>query len=570
MRLISLAVVTLLTGCNTVDETCDAGDVDCWFEHLEVTSEGLEVERFPGRTITGGGAVVPTAGNISRDALLWAVGEGGLIVVDDDRQGWLRQDSGITSTLSSVWAAANNDVWAGGAGELLHYDGVSWKHVADPVTVSAISGSGPDDVWFATGPGGLVHFDGAGFATVDTGFPDQLLSVWVAAAGDVWAGGFAGALLHWSGGQWARVQSGTSNDVRAIHGLSPNDVYLAAGQLMRGGTGGFTEVRADFGANALHANAGQLWAIGTSARFVRGSPPSFADGETSRPGNGVYFDGAQAFAVEAQGQIEVVRADGISIGATSVGAQALLAIHGVAQPRATSTRPTIVIEGNLDGGLEFEPGEQKKLTISYDDPCGATPGICMQVCSGSTRCSSGVICTRQKPDGLVKGRFTLGVRYSAAPRPEEEPLQALIGVLDCGCSGCRQELANPDEEISFGATLRFDQFLLPLPDTQSATGGGSGGSSGAGGGGGSNTCDHCVTGQRCSACGSGTACGGKTCCAAGETCVGTTCRSSPTSGHSLITIQECGATARYTVRCSNGGCCPTCTTCNSDGTCSLP
>jgi hypothetical protein len=558
MRHLLLAVIAL-SACQTVDDTCDAGDVDCWLAHLEVSSAGLTVERFPGRAINGGGGMAPT-GAVSTRALLWAVGTSGTILAADQR-GWTAQDSGTAVTLRSAWAAALNDVWAGGEGELLHFDGVQWKQVATGLdVVTGISGSAADDVWFAAGTGGLLHFDGAGFSSIATGLSEPTASVWVPTRGEVWAGGARGALAHLRDGQWRRETSTVTAPIAAIHGPSSAEVFLAAGSLLHGGDGGFAPVTPNLGLAAVHANGGLVWAVASAGTLVHGPP--FATQQVSSRPNAVFFDGALAFLVGPAGAIEAYGTDGALLGATApVSTPVLYAITGVERTPAPKFTPKLTWDG--DASVRLAPGAAGTIPIGFDDPCGATPGVCIQLCSRSSRCSSGIICTQQKRDDLVKGHLTLGVRYSAAPSAALEDLDLVIGALDCGCSGCTSQLAS-DGGITFGGSVRVPVALEPLPAKKPPSG------AGGGGGGGASTCDHCVTGGQCSACGSGTACGGKTCCSPGETCSGVSCRTSSSSGHSLTTVQECGATPRYTVQCGGGGCCPTCMTCNSDGTCSLP
>ena len=324
----------------------------------------------------------------------------------------------------------------------------------------------------------------------------------------------------------------------------------------RSAENGFAKITADLGLVGLDVRNGQVWAAGSGGVVTS---PSYAPRPVSAAGNGVFFDGLAAFVVERGGQVEAYSAEGSLLGSSPASTGALLAITGVlASLPGDAPQPRLTWEGGA--AVRLAPGASTTIALGFEDPCGATPADCVQICARSSRCSSGVICTSAKKDALVNGHVTLGVRYSAAPSPGLEELELLIAPMSWDGKG-------------FGGSVRVPIALEPIPakvTPQTGGGGGTGGGSSSGGGGGSSSCGHCVSGQSCSACGSGTSCGGKTCCSPGETCSGTTCRTSATSGHSGTTVQQCGATARYTVQCGGGGCCPTCMTCNSDGTCNLP
>lgn len=77
-----------------------------------------------------------------------------------------------------------DDAWALGSGGVLHWDGTSWRGVSLPrgrgASYSAISASGPNDVWLAgvrTGPligantrglsTAVAHFDGRRWTVMD-------------------------------------------------------------------------------------------------------------------------------------------------------------------------------------------------------------------------------------------------------------------------------------------------------------------------------------------------------------------------------------------------------------------
>jgi len=101
-----------------------------------------------------------------------------------------KSELGLPLSLQSVWVVASNDVWSVTAeGYVLHHDGTSWT------TAHRIHGA--------------------------------LSTVW-ATATEVWAGGDLGFLLHRNAaGEWSRVETGYTSRIRAIAGMSEQDVWFA-------------------------------------------------------------------------------------------------------------------------------------------------------------------------------------------------------------------------------------------------------------------------------------------------------------------------------------------------------
>ncbi|MDF2695121.1 MAG: Type fimbrial biosis protein PilY1, partial [Labilithrix sp.] len=73
------------------------------------------------------------------------------------------------------------------------------------VTLSAIWGSGPNDVWAVGSAGTIAHYDGTRWAVLpkaDGGTEQTLFTVWGSGPNDVWAGSTERVLLHCDG--WDR------------------------------------------------------------------------------------------------------------------------------------------------------------------------------------------------------------------------------------------------------------------------------------------------------------------------------------------------------------------------------
>jgi len=108
----------------------------------------------------------------------------------------------------AVWASGPSDAWAVDGTHVFHWDGAAWSQVvglpAWPVTPSAISGTGPRDVWVTGGlyyasaisyHGATAHFDGTGWSIEDLG-EDRPVKAVLATATDVWAVGLEGMVLR--------------------------------------------------------------------------------------------------------------------------------------------------------------------------------------------------------------------------------------------------------------------------------------------------------------------------------------------------------------------------------------
>jgi hypothetical protein len=197
------------------------------------------------------------------------------------------QDSGIEAltedasraqtsdiSLTSVWGAAHDDVWAvGSAGSMYHFDGKRWQQQErlTEADLTSVHGSKPDDVW-AVGVDIVLHFDGTAWSVPLEGMSETLLGVWESSADDVWMVGLAweldqGVIRHWDGEQW------TWSTLRGVSSLwdvwnSPDGTLWIGGSAI-GGSGFLAHAReeelsrASYGGKSLRAiwgsTAADLW-----------------------------------------------------------------------------------------------------------------------------------------------------------------------------------------------------------------------------------------------------------------------------------------------------------------------
>ncbi|MBX7196747.1 MAG: hypothetical protein K1X94_32140 [Sandaracinaceae bacterium] len=140
------------------------------------------------------------------------------------------------NSLSGVWGAAADDVWAVGTlGTILHFDGATWSAVPSGTTtgLNAVWGSGADDVWavggesFWTftdeGTGVLLHWDGTRWSTTMPG-SRGLFGVWGTSASDVWAVGHD-TILHYDGATWTRQPTDMPYALYSVYAAAPDDVW---------------------------------------------------------------------------------------------------------------------------------------------------------------------------------------------------------------------------------------------------------------------------------------------------------------------------------------------------------
>lgn len=84
-----------------------------------------------------------------------------------DGVSWSSSKSGTVDDLSDVFGFAANDVWAVGAGTVIHWNGATWAPPAAPfpgTMARHLWGAAPDDLWIQ-GDTAAYHWNGASFTT---------------------------------------------------------------------------------------------------------------------------------------------------------------------------------------------------------------------------------------------------------------------------------------------------------------------------------------------------------------------------------------------------------------------
>ena len=182
---------------------------------------------------------------------VWAVGEygGWNLVLNWNGIEWQYIPTGQYGALRSVVALASDDIWAVGDGGIVHWDGLQWSRVPEPVVsttgirvyrgIAAVTAS---DMWIVggvlDGPSWrpvTLHWNGQAWTLVPSPSFSQniiLSDVAVVSGTDVWA--VAGdwrnrAILHWDGLTWSVVDFPpgvpASSALRSVTARAANDVW---------------------------------------------------------------------------------------------------------------------------------------------------------------------------------------------------------------------------------------------------------------------------------------------------------------------------------------------------------
>jgi hypothetical protein len=237
-----------------------------------ITGAGDEIRRYDGTTWTLSryqpGEELRAIFALDKTSV-WVVGDAGLIL-HYDGAAWLPEVSPVSRQFMAVWASSATNVWAAGAlGTVLHRNaGGGWDDLTTGTmeTLTGISGSSKDDVWFVgIGTTGL-HWDGTRFVdaaiepsasaititsgvswaagragglnrrvqeswvATPNGFSENIFKVHGRAANDAWAVGDNGFVLHFDGTAWTPVDTGGSKSLRGVFAINEDEVWVVGEQ----------------------------------------------------------------------------------------------------------------------------------------------------------------------------------------------------------------------------------------------------------------------------------------------------------------------------------------------------
>lgn len=255
----------------------------------------------------------------------FAVGQDG-IILQRSGQAWNVVASGTSRTLRSVLETQNvgtalplAERWAlGDNGTLIHWDGTSWKSILqseDTVigtsNLTAIAGSGENDVWVAGKD--LFHWDGVSwkYAQEIEPIPKNIQAIWCASS-EFCAALSTSSFFQWDGHIWSEVSAPFTIGANvfatnsSIYGYSASNFWVGARDGVYHWDGKNWALEQDSPANAWYLSGdsfGNLWATSASVRWKYRKDGIWTD----RPWGAVPLDGVfpnRARSIVSYGLIE--------------------------------------------------------------------------------------------------------------------------------------------------------------------------------------------------------------------------------------------------------------------------
>lgn len=235
-----------------------------------------------------------------------------------------------TNRLWSIWAIAQNDVWAvGDSSTALHWDGLSWTLKADGlpagIRLNGVWASGPNDVWAAGSSatlsmGYIYRYDGSRWTQTHSG-PRFVNWIHGTSQNDIFAVGTTNATAtvpgdfrRWNSATstWDAILATPTRDLFGVFALSPTDVWIAGslGTLLRynGTSINPVTVGATNDLQAVHAyvtSSGQTiaYAVGLSGIVVRYDGAARVTTAGTMPLNGVLATPEAVYATSGGGTV---------------------------------------------------------------------------------------------------------------------------------------------------------------------------------------------------------------------------------------------------------------------------
>lgn len=187
----------------------------------------------------------------------------------------------IPGPIQAVWGSGPEDVWIVGQGRAARFDGTSWSIPALPrEAAGGLWGSGPAEVWLSAAGGGLLRWDGGGFALVPSGSERTLRAITGSGPGAAWAVGDDTTVVRLKAGRWERWSAPGGPGIRLLAAWSaaPEEVWVAGnrwegteireGLLARWGELGWSVAVAP---NATERTYRGLWGSGPDDVWVVGN-----------------------------------------------------------------------------------------------------------------------------------------------------------------------------------------------------------------------------------------------------------------------------------------------------------
>lgn len=185
-----------------------------WIQHFD----GASWQRVAGPDL---GTARDITGTSASD--IWISGRKGTAHYDGHHWTIVPLADGTSTTWKEMYEPAPGNVWAIAKNRqdeqlLEHFDGAAWSVVDLPaidgtdLSLDAVFGSGPNDIWVTHDGSGILHGDGTTFTSI--AFPDGYTDQRIVAVSptDAWAGinnGQHASLAHWDGNTWTGIDEST-------------------------------------------------------------------------------------------------------------------------------------------------------------------------------------------------------------------------------------------------------------------------------------------------------------------------------------------------------------------------
>jgi hypothetical protein len=163
---------------------------------------------------------------------------------------------------------------------VVHWQGTSWSlayELASEIEFKAVWGSAFSNVWAVGIDNVVAHFDGSGWSTVSFAPTEQVFAMGGSGPSDLWAAtsdnGSGVTLQHWDGSRWSVSYTGTGLPM-AIWAWGPNDAWATGwygmGVLQWNGTSwSNTDAPTDYDFGAIWGSGpSDVWAVGSSGAVV--------------------------------------------------------------------------------------------------------------------------------------------------------------------------------------------------------------------------------------------------------------------------------------------------------------
>jgi hypothetical protein len=152
---------------------------------------------------------------------------------------WRFAQSPAVGPVSGLSGTSSSDVWAAARNGLLHFNGATWSTVStgyaqapthvwartqSDVWVVGTDGIDPHGVGFPT----ILHYNGTAWSIASSPTRAVLNGIWSSSASDVWAVSDSGEIAHYDGTSWSSDSSQTKGLLMTVWGTSGSDVWAGA------------------------------------------------------------------------------------------------------------------------------------------------------------------------------------------------------------------------------------------------------------------------------------------------------------------------------------------------------